>query len=83
MSKRRESLGLGEHLGHEARSAIHDIRQKIFEEAWFGRVVTGQPMIEVSRETTLDKMNRLTLDELWGRVLDHMAKDRDDPEPER
>jgi hypothetical protein len=84
MSKNYRPMGLGEYVGHEARSAIHDIRQKLFEEAWFGRVVTGQPMMEVSRETSLDKMNRVSLDELWGRALDYgKPKDREEPEPER
>jgi hypothetical protein len=87
MSGRRPPPGLGDYFGHEARSAIHDIRQKLFEEAWFGRVVTGQPMMEVSRETPIDKMNRVAFDELWGRALDHReaehTKDRDEPDIER
>jgi len=83
MSGRRKPLGLADFVAHEARNAVHDIRQKLFEEAWFGRVVTGQPMIELSRDTAIDKTQRAAFDELWGRVLDSQSKDHDDPEPER
>lgn len=80
---RRQPLGLADFVGHEARNAIHDIRQKLFEEAWFGRIVTGQPMIEVSRDTAIDKTHRATLEDLWGRAFGPQAKDREEPEPER
>ena len=65
MSNRSSRPSLGDYIAHEARHAIHDIRQKLFEEAWFGRVVTAEPVMEV-RETDADRLQNVTLAELWG-----------------
>ncbi len=59
---RRASLG--DFLGHEARNAINDIRQKVFEEAFFGRATTARPVIEISRDHEPEKSR--TLEEIWG-----------------
>ena len=48
----------GEFLSQEARLAVRDIRQRLFEEAWFGRVVTGQPRVHEQEKS---------LAALWGR----------------
>ena len=40
-------LGIGEYLFAEMRQAFQDIRQKLVEEGWFGRVVTAAPVVEV------------------------------------
>lgn|GEM_PF-3304752 len=47
---RTKPLGLGEFLFNEIRSAFQDVRQKVLEEGWFGRVVTPAPVIEVGKE---------------------------------
>jgi hypothetical protein len=82
-SERTKHPSLGEFVFNEAHHAIHDVRQKLFEEAWFGRVVTAEPVMEVSRDDIADRLHRVSLDELWGRVLDnheqpeHKAPDLD------
>jgi len=63
MSKSRGLPSLRDYVAHEARHAIHDVRQKLFEEAWFGRVVTAAPVMEVIR----DRETARSFDELWGR----------------
>ncbi|MBS0473088.1 MAG: hypothetical protein JSR60_18605 [Proteobacteria bacterium] len=44
----RRSQSLGGFLFGELRQAIQDIRQKVVEEGWFGRVVTAAPVVEES-----------------------------------
>jgi hypothetical protein len=66
MSARRPP-SLGEYIAHEARHAIHDIRQKVFEEAWFGRAVTAEPVMEIAKDRDDDKSRQPSFDELWGR----------------
>ncbi len=86
MSKRPPTIG--EFFAHEARSGIQDIRQKLFEEAWFGRVVSAEPVMEVSREREPDRTRQSTFDEIWGRATkgpdqpDHL-KDRESPTIDR
>jgi hypothetical protein len=45
----RRPLGVGEYFVAELRQAFQDIRQKVIEEGWFGRVVTAAPVVEVDR----------------------------------
>ena len=77
-----------DYVANEARQAIHDVRQKLFEEAWFGRVVTAEPVMEVFRERDAERDRQPTFDDLWGRSRDGQeqpepAKTRDEPEIER
>jgi hypothetical protein len=82
---------LREFVAHEARHAIHDIRQKLFEEAWFGRAVTAEPVMEIAKEREADRSRGPTFDELWGRSAagreqpepPELGKDKDEPEIER
>lgn len=63
---RDRALGAGEFLSQEARLAVRDIRQRLFEEAWFGRVVSGQP----ARSLWQDRDGRSfaqSFDDLCGR----------------
>lgn len=56
----RKPLGIAEYLMAELRQAFQDIRQKVAEEGWFGRVVTAAPVIEMDRaqiEGTKDGAN--------------------------
>lgn len=41
---------IGEFLFNEVRSAFQDIRQKVVEEGWFGRVTTPKPVIGVGKD---------------------------------
>ena len=41
------SQGILGFLFDERRGAIQDIRQRVVEEGWFGRVVTAAPVVEV------------------------------------
>jgi hypothetical protein len=78
--------GIGEFLFNEIRSAFQDIRQKVLEEGWFGRVVTPAPVVEMDRAPAErsdrepgrelgahEQERRPTFDELWAPV------DRTDP----
>lgn len=71
--------GIVEFLFNELRHAFQDIRQKLVEEGWFGRVTTARPVVEVSKEQPLtddrelarqsrmaDLERRPTFEELWG-----------------
>ncbi len=49
-NKPARPLGIAEFLFAEIRSAFQDMRQKVLEEGWFGRVVTPAPVIEVGKE---------------------------------
>lgn len=48
---RKRPPSIAEFLFGEIRSAFQDMRQKVLEEGWFGRVVTPAPVIEVGRES--------------------------------
>ena len=50
----RRPPGIGEYFVAELRQAFQDIRQKVIEEGWFGRVVTAAPVVEVDRALTQD-----------------------------
>ena len=45
----KKPLGIAEYLMAELRQAFQDIRQKVAEEGWFGRVVTAAPVVEMDR----------------------------------
>lgn len=42
--------GIFAYLLNELRQGWQDIRQKVVEEEWFGRVVTAAPVMEVERD---------------------------------
>jgi hypothetical protein len=42
----QKPASVGAYLFAELRHAFQDIRQKVVEEGWFGRVVTAAPVIE-------------------------------------
>lgn len=72
----------GEFLSQEARRAVREVRQRLFEEAWFGRVVTGQPRVlgqEIDSNRSLSK----SFDELWGRASHAAEPQRPEREMER
>jgi hypothetical protein len=70
--RRGRPESFAEFITNEARYAIRDIRQKLFEEAWFGRAVTDtramdhktQTLFSQSHETLSD--TRIKFEVLWG-----------------
>jgi len=48
--KRTKPQGIGEFLFNEIRSAFQDIRQKVLEEGWFGRVTTPKPVVGLGKD---------------------------------
>jgi hypothetical protein len=77
--KRAKPPGIGEFLFNELRHAFQDIRQKVVEEGWFGRVVTAAPVIELGKDQPVSDdrerasespivapEHRPTFEELWG-----------------
>jgi len=80
-NRRDRPQGIGEFLYNEFRSAIQDIRQKLVEEGWFGRVVTPAPVIEVGKDDRdAQTSDRVSLDKLWSpRAPEHP---REAPEPD-
>jgi hypothetical protein len=50
-------------LFNELRNAFQDVRQKVVEEGWFGRVVTAALVIEVDAS---DSCDRRSLEEMWA-----------------
>lgn len=54
-------MALFDFLFREAANAIQDVRQKVVEEGWFGRVVTAAPVIEV------EKLGEGSSADLYGR----------------
>jgi hypothetical protein len=67
-SGRNKPPSIGEFLFNEIRSAFQDVRQKVIEEGWFGRVVTPAPVIEVGKEgpEAIGLGNRPTIHEGLG-----------------
>lgn len=71
---RPKPAGLGQFFFNELRQAIQDIRQKVVEQGWFGRVTTPKPVIEMPFQTVennasaheLDRGRRLSFEELWA-----------------
>ncbi len=45
----RSQESLADALFGELRGAFRDIRQKLIEEGWFGRVVSAKPVVEVNQ----------------------------------
>ncbi|HEY1612087.1 MAG TPA: hypothetical protein VGF97_00160 [Rhizomicrobium sp.] len=74
--------GLAQFLFDELRSAFQDIRQKLVEEGWFGRVVSAAPVVEMDqthvhgdlygddhqplRDSHTSPEHRPSFEELWG-----------------
>lgn len=85
----------GDYLLNEARFGVQDIRQKLFEEAWFGRALTPTtgvesptPTPEPPRETERTPEHRPKFEDVWGTSSgrpehDEHAKGRDEPNIER
>lgn len=72
MSRGERPPSIGEYLFAELRQAFQDIRQKVIEEGWFGRVVTAAPVVEVSpleQERVVEPSGpaeqRRSFEELW------------------
>ncbi len=53
--ERQRPPGVMQYLFAELRQGFQDIRQKVIEEGWFGRVVTAAPVVEVDRSLTQDR----------------------------
>ncbi len=89
--KSERVASVGEYLLNEARYGVQDIRQKLFEEAWFGRAVTPAPVVEAQtpeREATAEPERRPKFEDVWGRSASAAApgepeRTRDTPEIER
>lgn len=72
--ERTKPSGLGEFLFNELRQAFQDIRQKVVEEGWFGRVTTAKPVVEIpfqalegdSAGHDLSHERRPSFEELWA-----------------
>jgi hypothetical protein len=47
--------GIAQYLLNELRQAFRDMRQKVVEEGWFGRVVSPEPVVEVERPLTANR----------------------------
>ena len=80
----RKPIRLADFVGNELQYAVYDVRQKVFEEAFFGRVVTAAPVMEVVRGQDVAR----SFDEVWGRSPDGQEQperkpDRDEPDIER
>ncbi len=58
--KRTRPPSIGEYLWAELRQAFQDVRQKVIEEGWFGRVVTAAPVVEVDHALSQER------DSLYG-----------------
>ncbi len=54
-------MAIFDFLFREAAQAIQDVRQKVVEEGWFGRVVTAAPVIEI------EKLGEMSAADLYGR----------------
>lgn len=81
---RRAPPSAAEFLFQEARSAVRDIRQKLFEEAWFGRAVTdARPReFDLSRETVERAAHDQRFDEAWGRKGPEREREHREPDLE-
>jgi len=73
-------------LFDELRGAMQDIRQKVVEEGWFGRVVTAAPVVEVDHALSRERGglysddHRPSFEEAWrarapGETPDNITKD--------
>lgn len=71
--------GIGEYLFAELRQAFQDVRQKVIEEGWFGRVVTAAPVIEQGHEVQAAGEREgpvgrsASFDELWKPTNENIA----------
>lgn len=80
------SSGIGSFIASEVRHAVHDIRQRLFEEAWFGRPVSTELVIDISREQGNAREREPSFEDLWGRSREpnsQPAPDLDQPELDR
>lgn len=63
MNERGKGQGFFEALFAELRYAVQDVRQKLVEEGWFGRVVSAKPVIEMHQSPSTPR------EALYGRDL--------------
>jgi len=84
MAGKKRLAGIGEFLALEAGHAVDDIRQRLFEEAWFGRVVTAAPVVDVSKAQDIEPSAREALEKAWGiaRHQPQAERPREDKEAE-
>ena len=66
MAEKKRPAGIGEFLALEAGNAVSDIRQRLFEEAWFGRVVTPAPVVDIGKVQEIEPSVREALERAWG-----------------
>ena len=69
--ERSKPQSIGEFLFNELRQAFQDVRQKVLEEGWFGRVVSAAPVIEMEREQPPAQLGALgdrrpSFEEMWA-----------------
>ena len=88
MAGRGKPEGLGEFLLGELRRAFQDIRQRVVEEGWFGRVTTPYQRNAVdhgpAREGAVEPQRELSFDDLYGhRREGQVAAPEHDPEHDR
>jgi hypothetical protein len=73
----RQVPSAADFLFNEARYAVQDIRQKLFEQAWFGRVVTAKPVTEVF----LNQEQQSNFDRAWGTASPDQTREQDRAPP--
>jgi hypothetical protein len=81
-AKGRKPLSVADYLWGELRQAFQDVRQKLVEEGWFGRVVTAAPVVEMERDQSPENASRNapaqperdhpSFDEMWA-VREHAS----------
>jgi len=81
---KRKPQGLGEFFFNEMRQAIQDIRQKVVEQGWFGRVTTPKPVVEMPFQTVESPTHELlherrpSFEEQWApKARGDMAPEHD------
>ncbi|HEY1747660.1 MAG TPA: hypothetical protein VGG11_12970 [Xanthobacteraceae bacterium] len=79
MGRNNRVPSLGEFLANEAGRAVRDIREKLFDEAWFGRSVATQPAPAIAKAEERDQ--RTTFEDLWGSKQPHGEVERDTRDP--
>lgn len=56
-------------LFNEMRNATRDVRQKLFEEAWFGRVINVDPVRDHYRPMP-ESLRPSSFEDVWGKARD-------------
>lgn len=72
-----------EAVSEVSQGAMTDIRQKLVEEPWFGRAVTGEPEPSMSEKLGWTEPGQGTKAKAWDALCDRLAKERGhQPEPD-